>query len=268
MGVIKGLDISAHQGTINFNKVKEDGIKFIIPRTSYGTLTDSKFLEYVKGAKKVGIEIKGVYVFSYALSIDDVKKEADYCVKLVKKAGLGKDIIIFYDFEYDTVRYGKDHRVSLGPKSCQSFTRTFCKRIEELGYTAGVYANIDYYNRMYQGKVLGDYVFWLAHYSNGDPWKKCVVHQYSSKGRIDGIKGYVDVNKWYGGVKKKDTKNTTTDKKSDTTDKTTAKKSDTEIAKEVIAGKWGDGDERKRRLEEKGYDYCKIQKKVNELLKK
>lgn len=265
--VIKGADISAHQSSIDFKKAKKDGIKFIIPRSSYARTKDKRFEEFVKGAKNAGVEIKGVYVFSYALKSSDATKEAEYCVKLVKKAGLSKDTIIFYDFEYDTVRHGRDHKVSLGPKSCQSFTKAFCKKVKELGYPAGVYSNIDYYNRMYQGKVIGDNIFWLAHYTSGDPWKKCVVHQYTSKGRVNGMSGNIDMNKWYGGVKKDETKPEETKEKEEKKD-TTKKKTTTEIAKEVIAGKWGNGATRKKKLEKAGYNYEEVQKKVNELSKK
>lgn len=269
MGTIKGLDISAHQGSINFSKVKNDGIKFLIIRSSYSTTEDKRFMSYVEGAKKAGIDIKGVYVFSYALKDSDAKKEADYCIKLMQKAGLGKDVIVFYDFEYDSVRYGRDHKITLGPKSCQSFTRVFCERVKELGYTAGVYTNIDYYNNMYgRGKVVSDYVLWLAHYTKGDPYKKCVVQQYSSSGRVSGISGNVDMNKWYGGVTENTTPSTPVTPTTPSTNTSTKKKSTTEVAKEVIAGKWGNGSERKKRLTKAGYDYDKVQKKVNKLLKK
>lgn len=265
MGTIKGIDISSHQGKVDFNKVKKDGVKYIIPRSSFADVADNRFLEYVKGAKRAGIEVKGVYVFSYALSSKDAKAEADYCIKLVQKAGLDKNTIIFYDFEYDTVRYGRDNHVTLGPDKCQAFTKAFCQRVEELGYRAGIYANIDYYNRMYQGKVIGDYIFWLAHWTTGEPWKKCVVQQYTSKGRVSGISTNVDMDKWYGGIKEKD--NTSKPEKEKKTDKKTSKKTNKQIAEEVLQGKWGNGDTRKKRLEKAGYDYNAVQKEVNKIIK-
>ncbi|MBQ1779747.1 MAG: hypothetical protein IIZ93_16460, partial [Acidaminococcaceae bacterium] len=102
MAKTKGLDISYHNGSIDFKKVAAAGIDFIIPREGYRKTIDSKFLEYVKQAKAAGISIPGVYHFMYPLTEADVEKEAASCIANVEKAGLGKNIIIFADLEYDT----------------------------------------------------------------------------------------------------------------------------------------------------------------------
>lgn len=162
----------------------------------------------------------------------------------MKRAGLGKDVIVFFDFEYDTVTYASKKGISLGSKACNAHTKAFCEYVESKGYKAGIYANIDYYKRMYDKSLLNKYVFWLADYT-GNADYPCTFHQYTSKGNISGINGSVDLNYYF---------------EADT------KKSIDEVAKEVIAGKWGSGDARKSALKNAGYDYSEVQNKVNALL--
>ena len=101
---IKGMDISYWQGNVDFARVAADGIKFAILREGYAQTVDAKFRQYVDGCRKNGIEIKGVYHFSYALNAEQAAQEAAFCIKQMEQAGLGKDVIVFYDFEYDTVK--------------------------------------------------------------------------------------------------------------------------------------------------------------------
>lgn len=203
MGRIKGIDISYWQGSVDFNKVKNDGIKFLILREGYRQTVDNNFFEYVKKSTKTGIPILGVYHFCYAVNVNQARQEAISCINNVKKAGLGKDIIVFYDFEYDTVTKAKAHGVHLGRSECIAFTKAFCEQVEKLGYKAGIYSNIDYYKNMYSKDLIDKYVFWLAHYTTDDPTYDCVFQQYSSKGQVDGIKGNVDMNWFYGSVKER-----------------------------------------------------------------
>lgn len=200
MAKTKGIDISYWQGTVDFSKVKADGIKFCIFREGFRQTIDAKFLEYVKGATKAGIPILGVYHFSYALNEADAKQEATTCINNLKKAGLGKDVIVFYDFEYDTVKQAKDKGVTLGKKQCIAFTKAFCEQVTKLGYKAGIYSNIDYYKNMYDKDLIAKYVFWLAHYTSGEPAYKCSFQQYTSSGKVKGINGNVDMNYFYGNV--------------------------------------------------------------------
>ena len=99
MGALKGIDISEFQGNVEFDKVKESGIQFVILRDGYGQMVDACFRNYVKNAQKAGLKISGVYHFSYALDVEQAKKEAEFCLKEVKEAGLPSDTIIFFDFE-------------------------------------------------------------------------------------------------------------------------------------------------------------------------
>ena len=192
---LKGIDISEHQGSINFSKVAKE-VSFAILRSGYSTVTDKRFFEYVNGCKANGISIPAVYCFSYALNRAEAIAEAQYTMNLVQQAGLSKDTIIFYDFEYDSVRWGKDNGISLGKSDCIRFTDAFCNEVERYGYKSGVYANLDYYNRMYNPSSFKNRVFWYARYQEETEYD-CVFHQYGSTGRVNGIKGNVDMNWWY-----------------------------------------------------------------------
>lgn len=179
----KGIDISYWQGNVNFAKVKTDGIQFAIIREGYRQTVDKKFHEYVQGCKNNGIPVVGVYHFSYAMNVDQARNEAAFCIEQVKKAGLGKDTVIFFDFEYDTITKAKNQGVTLGSKECNAHTKAFCEYVTSQGYKAGIYANLDYYKNMYDKELLKKYIFWLADYT-GEADYACAFHQYTNKGKV------------------------------------------------------------------------------------
>lgn len=195
---LKGIDISEHQGNIDFSKVANE-VDFVILRTGYGTIEDKQFANYVSKCNMYKIPIRGVYNFSYALNENQALSEAKFVVNLIEKYKLGKDVIVFQDFEYDTVSYASRNGIKLGPSQCNKHTKIFCEYVELKGYKAGIYCNIDYYKNMYEKSLLDKYVFWLAHYNGGSkPAYECLYHQYGSNGKISGINGNVDVNLYYG----------------------------------------------------------------------
>lgn len=254
----KGIDISYSNLITDYARAKANGVKFAIIRSSYGTDMDSKFLSHVNGCRAAGIQITGIYVFCYALSVADAIKEAEVAVNLAKQAKLGKkDIVIWYDLEYDSVRYAREMGITLDKLKCIEWTRAFCNRVEELGYSTGIYANLDYYRNMYDSAIFKRYQCWLAHYTSGAPAYDCTYQQYASDGRVAGINENVDMD--YCLVPLATTKQTTKPVK-------TAKKSINIIAKEVIAGKWGTGADRKKKLTKAGYSYSKVQAEVNKIL--
>lgn len=249
----KGIDISYHQGAVDFNKVVADGIKFAIFREGYRKTIDKKFLEYVEQARKAGLRIAGVYHFSYALNAVEAKEEAESCIANIKKAGLSKnEIVVFFDFEYDTVTQAKKSGVTLTKVNCNTHAKIFCETIESYGYRAGIYSNKDYYKNWFDHDLLSRYVFWLADYS-GDPDYPCEYQQYSSTGKVSGISTDVDMNYWF------------TDTASAST--SVPKKDLNTIAQEVIDGLWDNGDKRKQLLTAAGYSYEEVQRLVNKMLK-
>lgn len=251
----KGIDISYFQGNIDFKKVKADGIEFIIPRCGYGKSNkDSKFSEYVAGAFAAGIEVPGIYHFSYALNEENAREEARQAVKFAQEAGLPKETIIFFDLEYDSVDYAKKYAVNIDKARCIAHTNAFCQEVQKHGYRTGIYANQDYLNRMYDEATIKKYIFWYANWNGGKtPSVKCAFHQWSEKGKVNGIKGNVDMDYYYGGA--------------DAPAKEPMTPEEIEkVAKEVLDGKYGNGNDRVKALTEAGYDYKAVQKRVNEIL--
>lgn len=197
MGKTRGIDISEWQENVNFASVKAAGIQFAILREGCRRAADKRFFEYVQGCKQNNIPVPGVYHFLYSLSAADAVEEAKSCIANVQKAGLGKDVIIFADFEYDTVKKAAQKGVTLGKAQCIEHTRAFCEYVESQGYKAGIYSNLDYLQNMYDKALIDKYVFWLADYT-GDPDLPCIYQQYSSSGKVAGINGNVDMDYYFG----------------------------------------------------------------------
>lgn len=241
-----GADISTWQGVVDFAKAHST-LDFIIPRTGFSLTTDNKFRINTKNALAFGVDVPAVYHFSYALSEGEAVLEAQHAISECQVAGLPKTTIIFYDFEYDSVDYAKKKGVKIGPKEINNFTTAFCEACLAAGYRTGIYLNLDYYKNYYYLTVLNNphYVIWLADWTGG-PDYPCYIHQYTSKGTVPGISGSVDMNYIY--------------------EDDSSKKTPCDVAKEVIAGKWGAGADRKVKLESAGYNYEEVQKQVNLIL--
>ena len=186
---IKLIDISYWQGNLDFKKLKSAGINHIILRAGYRTTKDQRFDQYAKACQAVGIKIIGAYWFSYALNVAQAKNEAKLCINACKPYNIP---IIFYDFEYDTVKKAKEKGVTLGSKECNDFTIAFCDTVKAYGLTPGYYCNTDYYYNMYSDRVKKKgYVFWLAHYKSDYSYHEspisCDIFQYSSRARLAGF---------------------------------------------------------------------------------
>ena len=189
---IWGIDVSEHNGTLNWKTLKSAGVQFAIIRAGYGSkTTDSKFTANIKGAIANGIPV-GIYWFSYALNASQAKAEAQKCCNLLR--GYNITLPVFYDFEYDTIRYAKDHGVSLGKQEFNDMTVAFCDEVVSRGYRAGVYYNLDYKNRFVDASRLNKYTQWYAQYASNASWDRYDIWQYSSTYRISGHNCNFDVN--------------------------------------------------------------------------
>ena len=245
------IDVSEHQGAINFKKVKADGISGVIIRAGYGKgNVDSCFTRNIDGAISAGIEYIGIYWFSYAYSVEMAKREAQFCNDVIAKYKSKINLGVYFDWEYDSFNYAQKMGVNPTKALITSMNVEFCKRITELGYVAGYYLNWDYSQNRIDESKLKSYKRWYAWYNSSKPLD-CYIWQYSSSGRVNGVYGNVDMNELIGKV---------------SAAKKTKKKTNAQIVKEVLAGKWGNGSERKRRLTAAGYDYETIQNMVNKQL--
>lgn len=197
----KGIDISKWNGKIDFIQVKKSGVDFVIIREGYRKQIDPRFLEYIEESKKAGLIVLGIYHFLYTRSAQDAILEAQSAVLNVKKAGLEPDeIIIFSDYEYDTVNDAKEAGIILTKEDCNAHVQAFCAEVTRLGYKAGIYTNLDYYRHFYTTETISQYPIWLADYTDG-PDFSCIVQQYTNKGSVPGISGNVDMNYYYGNFK-------------------------------------------------------------------
>lgn len=257
----KGIDVSSYQGPINWTAVKASGIDFAILRCGYGNdlkhQDDDYFIQNAKACEHIGMPY-GVYLYSYAVTVDDAKSEAAHVLRLLK--GLKPSYPIYYDLE-DEATTGK-----CGNERILEIAKTFVGILEKAGYWVGIYANKNWNTNKLISKWYDGKARWIAQYNDECTYEgKYGMWQYSSSGRVDGVKGNVDMNYVYVDYPKSIKsagKNGFT--KSSTV--STPKKSVETVAKEVLAGKWGNGDIRKSSLTKAGYNYDEVQKKVNQLL--
>lgn len=249
---IKGIDVSEFQGNIDWNKVKADGIEFAILKLAniydYDTnYKDSKFETNYKEAKKRGIKL-GAYIYNYCNTVDTLRKGLEWAIK--KLDGKKLDLPLYLDMEDKDIQ---GETVATLTNQCNEFA----KYVKSKGYQAGVYANVNWLkNELNPNDFDKKISVWVAQY-----YKECQytgkydIWQYASDGSVSGISGNCDMNYLYNEDIIKESETDTSDKK--TID---------ELAEEVIDGKWGDGEDRKTKLEKAGYDYDAVQDRVNEIL--
>lgn len=199
------------------------------------------FEKHYKGLKEQGILV-GCYHYSYCTSLENAKLEAENCLEIIK----GKDfeLPVFIDLE-------EQKTANLGKETCTKIAEIFCNTLIENGYNAGIYANLNWFRNYLDVKKLEKYYIWLAQWGDKHTSDfKVDFWQYTSDGKILGITGNVDLNKQLTEIKKEET----------------ILKSEEEIVQEILDRKWGNGEERKNRLEQAGYNYNSIQEKVNKRL--
>lgn len=261
----KGIDISTWQGgNIDFKKVKNSGIDFVIIRAGFGRVASQKdqwFETNYKNAKAAGLLV-GAYWYSYAISVEDAKREAEACIKVIN--GKSFELPVFYDIEERT-------QFAKGKAFCSSITCAFCDKMKKNGIQSGLYISLSPLMDYITDEVQRAYPLWIAQYYNECQYSgvgKIAIWQNSDNGKIAGIDGAVDTDILYDESIISAQKGSESGKKQKAIeDIGKEKKSAETVAKEVIDGKWGNGEERKSKLTAAGYDYAKVQAKVNEMLK-
>lgn len=202
---VYGIDVSYYQGNIDWKKVKNSGVEFVIIRVGYrgygsaGTLVeDPRFKTYLDEATKAGLKV-GVYFYTQAITTAEAQEEAKFVLDRIK--GYSLQMPVYYDIEsvdYDT---GRLDSAGLSKAQKTALCTAFCDTIIKSGYSAGVYANYTWLNYYIDGAGLGrKYPIWLAHYtSNTNYDQRMDMWQYSGSGTVSGISAYTDVNVWYSG---------------------------------------------------------------------
>lgn len=194
-----GIDVSRHNGEINWNAVKASGVDYVIIRCGYrGSATgvliqDQSFTKNIQGATAAGLKV-GIYVFSQAVNEVEAVKEASLAVACAK--GYNLTYPIFIDTESSG---GRADRIDKATRT--AVVNAFCQTVANSGYKAGIYASKTWFeDRLNMSAIPGSYRIWLAQYAAAPTYKgKYDMWQYSSKGKISGIKGNVDLNLSYMG---------------------------------------------------------------------
>ena len=185
----KGIDVSKWQGEIDFQKVKNNGVEFVIIREGYGkkdpNQVDKKFKQNYEGAKKAGLPV-GVYHYSYADSVSDAKLEAEFCLENIQ--GLELEYPVCFDIE-------DKEQLKLNNRQRTDIVKAFCEEVEKAGYYAMFYCNLNWLNNyLYAEELVPKYDLWLAQWQVENPSVKCGIWQTCETGSIDGINGNVDLN--------------------------------------------------------------------------
>lgn len=192
----KGIDVSKHQGEIDWQQVAEDGVEFAFIRVGlrgYGTgklVEDEYFEQNVQGALSAGIKV-GVYIYSQAINEEELLEEAN--LVLEKIAPYKIECPVVFDVEKVSGSSGRMNALSLEERT--NLTLLFCQTIENAGYKPMIYHNMEMGALMLDLETLEDYDKWFAYY-NPDfyyPYEY-KIWQYSHKGSVKGIQGEVDLN--------------------------------------------------------------------------
>ena len=186
--LMKGIDVSVHNGDIDWQKVKSSGIDFAILRAGYGrelSQKDARFEENYRNAKTAGIPV-GAYWYSYAMSEDEARLEADVFLSVIK--GKQFEMPVYFDVE-------EKKQFDLGKEKVSAIMRAFLERVESAGYFVGLYGSASSLTTHTTDDIKSRYTIWLAHWAEQTNYSGAYnIWQYSSEGKVDGISGNVDLD--------------------------------------------------------------------------
>lgn len=183
---MNGIDLSYANEVTDWDKVSKY-VDFVILRAGYGkeySQVDSNFEKYYAECKKRNIPV-GSYWYNYAKTKDEAEKEAEVFLKTIE--GKQFEMPVYYDVEeYSTFKLGK--------KSVSEIITAFCEKVEKAGYFTGFYSNPNFLHNVINDTVKSKFTLWLAHWDTDTPYCNFGIWQKSSKGKINGINGNVDID--------------------------------------------------------------------------
>ena len=211
----QGIDVSEHNGTINWQSVKDAGIDFAILRVGFagdtsGGRLDNYFKRNVSECERLGIPY-GVYLYSYARNEDEAQAEARLMLSALK--GHSPTLPVYYDLEErETNADGSPKWTPFNdPSKLASIAKTFCGQIAAAGYKPGIYANVNWFKNYLTDPCFlsSGWSIWTAQYWYGGRYDECLgltpdapakydCWQYSARGSVPGVSGDVDVSYWFG----------------------------------------------------------------------
>lgn len=206
MNVYHGIDVSYHNGTIDWESVAADGVEYAFIRAGYrgygnGSLQqDTKLTTYAAEAVQAGIPI-GLYYFTEAANEAEAVEEAKDCIRIIQENNINVTLPVALDYEYQKNAAGQivSPKAGLSKEAATANCRAFCETIAEAGYTPIIYANRSDLAALIDGAALAEsYGIWLANYTTATTYSGTYqIWQYTSSGAVDGISGKVDCNFWY-----------------------------------------------------------------------
>ncbi len=193
---IKGIDVSKFQGDVDWQKVADSGVKYVMLRLGlrgYETgklVMDENFETNVQGALDAGLEV-GVYFFTQAINPAEAKEEAEYVLNALEGYNITYPVAIDVEDLYNE----KARSYNQSKESRTECAIAFMDAVKKAGYTPAVYGNLNTFTKLLEINKLGDYDKWFALYDTQIYFPyEITIWQYSDKGRVDGIEGDVDLN--------------------------------------------------------------------------
>ncbi len=187
----KGIDVSRHQGSIDWTKVKGAGVEFAMLRAGYGkydSQKDETFEQNYASAKSAGIPV-GAYHYSYAQTVEDAKTEAEVFLNWIK----GKRFE--YPVAFDVEEKAQSDK---GRQFVSDVIRTFCETVENAGYYVCIYSNKNWFENYIDDDCKKKYDAWVAQWADSNTYTgNYGMWQYSSQGSVDGISGRTDLDEAY-----------------------------------------------------------------------
>ena len=192
---IPGVDVSSHQGEIDWAQVRDAGMEFAMIRLGYrgytsgGIYEDEYAVANLTGAKNAGLSV-GAYFYSQAITAEEARMEARLCISILD--GMALDLPLVYDWEY----VSEDARTAnMDRQTLMECTLAFCQEVEAAGYEAMIYFNPTLAESLLDLEELTDYPWWLAMYSSSMTYPHAIaMWQYTASGTVPGIPGNTDVN--------------------------------------------------------------------------
>lgn len=204
--IANGIDVSSHNGNINWNDVAGE-VDFAFIRAGYRGYADASLNldkslnQNLKDANESSVPV-GVYFFSQATSVEEAEEEAEFVIKAVRhyKIDLPIAIDIEYAYNKDGKFSGRLYNAKLSKKETAKIINAFCKRVEKAGYTSAVYASSSFFKSVIDTKSLNDSIcIWVADYNENITYGGDYdIWQYTKRGKCNGVNSkYVDKNYWY-----------------------------------------------------------------------
>lgn len=198
----EGPDLSYHNGTVDIKRIRDAGYKRIGLRAGYGkNNVDQKYVTNALACFNLGVSVL-LYWFSYAYTVSMAAAEAGYAVAQAKK--YWKKCPIAFDFEYDSINYARKNGVNAAKRLVTDMAIAFLKAVKDAGYIPVIYTNKDYLKNYFDmsriAAELGTVYVWYARYAtsiSAAEIEAADIWQYTSSGKIPGVSGRVDMNKFY-----------------------------------------------------------------------